>query len=225
MFLRAKIILQLASLLTESGQYARPAPRCHHMGWDLTVAGVLAYLHLHILLLPWVAKWPQHHPQKSLHKPLHRRVAVPCRDQQGWSAGKKNARSLCNMQHVYIFTSDKKSVNCKMFINLLSLVISFARTCVRTVRFICAHCSQNNSKQKLIWVAKQKSVYPGQWNSTQINLFLWSGWFSKNPRHVRKSQTVKLHKPFQLMLTLADILLFLPKYTIDSAFPCQTIEL
>lgn len=59
-----------------------------------------------------------------------------------------------------------------MFINLLSLVISVARTCVRTVRFICAHCSQNNSKQKLIWVAKQTSVYPGQWNSTQINLFL-----------------------------------------------------
>lgn len=54
--LRAKMILKLASLLTESGQYARPAPRCHHMGWDLTVAGVLAYLHLHILLLPWVAK-------------------------------------------------------------------------------------------------------------------------------------------------------------------------
>lgn len=100
--LRTKIINKLASLPTESEQYARPAPGCHHMGWDLTVIGVLAYLHLHILLLPWVAKRPQHHPQKSLHKPLHRWVTVPGRDQQGWSAGKKNASCMCNMQHARV---------------------------------------------------------------------------------------------------------------------------
>lgn len=37
--------------------------------------------------------------------------------------------------------------------------------------------------------------YTGQCNTTQINRFLLSGWFSKNPRHVRKSQLTWGYKP------------------------------
>lgn len=58
------------------------------MGGDPAVAGVPAYLHLHLLLLPRAAKRPKHHPQEPVHQPLHRRVPLPRRHQQGRPAGK-----------------------------------------------------------------------------------------------------------------------------------------
>lgn len=44
---------------------------CHHMGGHCDFSGLLGHLHIHLLFPPWVANWPQHHPQEPLHQSLH----------------------------------------------------------------------------------------------------------------------------------------------------------
>lgn len=54
------------------------------------------------------------------------------------------------------------SVNCEMFINLLSLVSNVAATWIRTSRFLYAHCFQNKSKTEVNLGGQTMSVYPSQ---------------------------------------------------------------
>lgn len=69
----------------------RPAPGLHHVGWHPAFTGLPPDLHLHLLLLPWTAEWPQHDSQELVHQPLRGRAPLPHRHQPHWPAGKRQS--------------------------------------------------------------------------------------------------------------------------------------
>lgn len=69
----------------------RPTPGLHHLGWHPTFTGLPPDLHLHLLLLPWAAEWPQHDSQELVHQPLRGRAPLPHRHQPDWPAGKRQS--------------------------------------------------------------------------------------------------------------------------------------
>ena len=58
-----------------------PSSGCDHLGWNFAVPCLSPDLHLHILLFPWTADWPKHHPQEPLYQPFCSRTALPNWDQ------------------------------------------------------------------------------------------------------------------------------------------------
>lgn len=71
------------------GERPRAPSHCHHADGHRRVSRLPRHQPLHLLLLPRSAERPQHHPQKPLPQPLHRRAHLPCGHQYDGTKGTK----------------------------------------------------------------------------------------------------------------------------------------
>lgn len=79
---------------------ARAASDHHHPGGDRCVSRLPHHQHLHLLLLPGPAEWPQYHSQESVHQPVHCRINISDRHRYDRTYGKP--RTFCLIGSVLI---------------------------------------------------------------------------------------------------------------------------
>lgn len=67
---------------------SRITPYSHHLGGNCHFPCLPGYMHLHLLLFPWSAEWPQYYSQEPLYQPFHCGIYFPNRHWQDEIHGK-----------------------------------------------------------------------------------------------------------------------------------------